>query len=222
MNAIDANLFDPSSFTDIANAAQMFERFPHYEQVLRWIEGFVLKPDRRLHRPGAVCPRLAPTIERNLVRLVTVKTTAATLAEAVEKIPHLADLYIELFGQSQALLRGGVLLAIFPDVDPDDAAEFIDGGHAAVRVDFVRRGLMLGEFHTSSSVGSVHNPTFPVMQSPVPMFAVRALTVHDILFLDRPGEHRAELLGHYLDLLGDQIPTQIARRVERTLETIGH
>lgn len=75
-----------------------------------------------------------------------------------------------------------------------------------MRAGFVRRGLMLGEFHKASSVGSVRNPEFTVMQSPVPMFAVRALMTHDILFLDRPGEHREELLGYYLEHVGGHAP----------------
>lgn len=89
-----------------------------------------------------------------------------------------------------------------------------------MRAGFVRRGLMLGEFHKASSVGSVRNPEFTVMQSPVPMFAVRALMTHDILFLDRPGEHREELLGYYLEHVGGHA-LRVAGRVRQTLAAMG-
>ncbi|WP_327118970.1 hypothetical protein OHB12_12045 [Nocardia sp. NBC_01730] len=220
MSLTDNFPFLPGSLTDIANAYKLFERFPQYQSVLGWVGDFVLTPDSRLRRPGAVCPRLAVAIDQNLVRLVAVRTTRPTVDEALDTVPALADLYVELFDEAESFRRGA-LLAVYTDIDPDGAAEFIDGGHARLRPDFVRRGLMLGEFHQSSSVGSVHNPAFPVMQSPVPMFAVRALSAHDILFLDRPGEQREELLGYYLEHVGDRAPAPVIGRVQRTLAAMG-
>ncbi|WP_405139865.1 DUF6875 domain-containing protein [Nocardia sp. NBC_01388] len=209
------------SLTDITNAYTLFERFPQYRSVLGWIGDFVLAPDSRLHRPGPVCPRLSVAIDQDMVRLIAAHTNRATVHEASETVPALADLYSEVFDEAESFRRGA-LLAVFPDIDPAGASEFIDGGHALLRLDFVRRGLMLGEFHQASSVGSVHNPAFPVMRSPVPMFAVRALTVHDLLFLDRPGKQREELLGYYLKHVGGRAPAAVVDRVQRTLAAMGH
>jgi hypothetical protein len=117
--------------------------------------------------------------------------------------------------------RAGSLLAFFPDVPPDQAGEFIDGGHRRLRIEFVQRGLMLGEFHPSSQVMSVRNPDFPVMQSPVPMFAVRALTTHDLMFLDRPETSpsaRAEYLKLYLHHLDDQLSPATRAKVRMSLD----
>ncbi|MFR9753860.1 DUF6875 domain-containing protein [Nocardia sp. 004] len=220
MSLVDSPPFISGSLTDIASADKHFERFPHYEAVLGWITDFVLAPDPRLARPGAVCPRLASSIDRNQVWLVTISTTSATVVESVQTAWILADLFGELFTTDDDFRRG-TLLAVFPDLDPASAAAFIDDGHARIRSDFVRRGLMLGEFHPASSVGSVHNPAFPVMQSPVPMFAVRALTSHDILFLDRPGPHRQRLLGWWLDHVAGRASAAAVDHVQRTLTAMG-
>ncbi|WP_280404553.1 DUF6875 domain-containing protein [Nocardia brasiliensis] len=220
MSLVDSPPFVPDSLTDIASANEHFDRFPHYEAALEWITDFVLAPDPRLQRPGAVCPRLASTIDRNQVWLVTVATTIGRVEESVQTALMLADLFDELVTADDDFRRGA-LLAVFPDLAPSSAAEFIDDGHARVRPDFVRRGLMLGEFHPASSVGSVHNPTFPVMASPVPMFAVRALTPHDILFLDQPGPNREQLLGWWLDRVGGRASTAAVDHVQRALTATG-
>jgi len=80
---------------------------------------------------------------------------------------------------------------------------------------FVERGLMLGEFHPLSTVTSVYNP-LPVMRCPVPMFAVRALSPHDLLFLDSDavtmGERR-HYLEHYLRHVDAQLTPAVRARV---------
>ncbi len=217
---VDRYPFDGSSFTDIDGAPELFSRFPEYAAGLAWITDFVLRPDPRLNRPGAVCPRLAPAIRKNLIRLVAIPTARSNIEEALEKAGHLADLYFDLYGGSRADFRTGSLLAFFPDVDPDNASDFIDGGHRMLRMEFVRRGLMLGEFHKHSTVNSVRNSNFPVMRSPVPMFAVRALTVHDVMFLDTPETpetDRLQYLQYYLDHLGDQVAPDVRSGIERAL-----
>ncbi|MFE1591465.1 DUF6875 domain-containing protein [Nocardia sp. NPDC058705] len=219
MSTAQTSPFVPGSLTDVANAHTMFDEFPCYQAVLGWMANFVLQPDERLGRAGAVCPRLASAIDADLVQLVAVRTAGTSIDDAVRIGQGLADLYVELFDETT--FQRGALMAIFPDLDPADAAQFIDAGHARLRPEFVRRAMMLGEFHPASTVGSVHNRDFPVMQSPVPMFAVRALTTHDALFLDQPGPDRHELLRHYLDYLGDRAPTTVLRRVQARLPKTG-
>ncbi|WP_436498592.1 DUF6875 domain-containing protein [Actinokineospora sp. HUAS TT18] len=218
---VDRYPFEGGSLVDIDGAHELFERYPEYEAGLRWIREFVTQPDPRLNRPGAVCPRLAPAIRKNLLRLIVIRTARADVDEAWEKAGHLADLFLELFQRPEEF-RTGSLLAFFPDIDRDGAAEFIDGGHRRLRMEFVGRGLMLGEFHKLSTVGSVRNADFPVMRSPVPMFAVRALTTHDILFLDQPATPEADrvrYLRHYLEHLGDQLSPDTRAEIERSISS---
>jgi hypothetical protein len=131
----------------------------------------------------------------------------------------LAKRYPELF-RTPSEFRSGALLAVFPDLPADAAPTFIDEGHARLRMEFVSRGLMLGEFHPHSPVGSVYNPQLPVMRSPVPMFAIRALSRHDLLFLDRPTTPPADLaryLRHLLRLVGDQLTSTDLDRIQARL-----
>ena len=183
--------FEPGSLTNVAGAPHLYGRYPMYRPALEWLETFVAQPHPQLPRGGHVCPRLAPAVARNQVWLVAMHAERACAEEAHDKGRHLADLFGALFPASVEA-RAGALLGIFSHLAPDDGATFIDGGHRLLRMSFVERGLMIGEFHPASTVASVHNPELLVMRSPVPMFAVRALSPHDVLFLDSdaatPGE----------------------------------
>uniref|UniRef100_UPI003F498306 DUF6875 domain-containing protein n=1 Tax=Streptomyces chartreusis TaxID=1969 RepID=UPI003F498306 len=211
--------FDPGSLTDADRAPSLFDRYPEYRQALEWMDSFVTRPHPELGRPGAICPRLAPALRRNLVHLVSIPTCTGEVAEAVDKGQALAGLYRELFTDPDAF-RAGALLAFFPGLPSDTAPEFIDGGHARLRMEFVASGLMIGEFHPNSTVTSVRNPDLEVMRCPVPMLAVRALTRHDVLFLDRPDTPRAQrtqYLTHLLHHLGNQLPPAELTRIRASL-----
>ncbi len=183
------------------------DQFPTYRAAFSWLTEFVARPDSRINRPGAVCPRLAPAIRQDLIWCVSIELESWTVGEAVAKGIYLGDLYFRLFPDPQQF-KTGSLLGLLPGLPPEHAPELIDEGHRRLRMDFVSRGLMLGEFHPHSQVASVRNPDFLVMRSPVPMFAVRALTVHDLMFLDTPQAapvERLQYLKHYLDHLGEQL-----------------
>jgi hypothetical protein len=211
--------FEPGSLTDIEHAPSLYDRYPEYGRAMEWLDGFVTQPHPDLGRPGAICPRLAPAMRRNLVHLVAIPTVTGSVDEAVDKGQALAGLYRELFADPESF-RAGALLAFLPGLPPDVAPEFIDGGHARLRMDFVASGLMIGEFHPASTVTSVRNPALEVMRCPVPMFAVRALTRHDLLFLDRPDTppgQRVQYLKHLLHHLEDQLPAADLERISASI-----
>ncbi|MER7862375.1 DUF6875 domain-containing protein [Amycolatopsis japonica] len=212
--------FVPGSLVNCAEVDDVSGRFPMYDSALSWMAEFVAKPDSRIKRPGAVCPRLAPALKHDLIWCVSLELDDWTVDEAVAKGSHLADLYFRLFLDPQQF-KAGSLLGFLPGLPDAYAPEIIDLGHRRLRMDFVARGLMLGEFHPLSQVASVRNPEFLVMRSPVPMFAVRALTVHDLMFLDDPQTdpiERLQYLKHYLDHLSDQLTPSGRDRVHLRIQ----
>ncbi|MFF3867069.1 DUF6875 domain-containing protein [Micromonospora sp. NPDC001898] len=185
---------EPGSLTSAADAASLFHRFPTYQQGLTWLEQFVTRSHPDLGRPGAVCPRLAPALRTDTVWLVAIALTGASPDHAVAASKLLGHLFENLATQEQR--QSTALLGFFPDLAAPNAATFIDGGHRLARPWFVERGLMLGEFHPTSTVGGVHNRNLPVMRCPAPMFAVRAITPHDLMFLDQPETPPAHRLAY--------------------------
>jgi Domain of unknown function (DUF6875) len=201
----------PGSLIRAAGAAAAFDRFPPYRAGMRWLEEFVTQPHPELGRPGPVCPQLAPALRADTVWLVSVAVPGFTAGAAVgagrlllrlfDEITHefadeVAD---DVVGSAAGARRSAAtVLGFFPGLPERAAAGFIDGGHRLLRAEFAERGVMLGEFHAGSSVGGAHNRALPVMRSPVPMYAVRAMTAHDLLFADQPGTTPAEREGFLL------------------------
>jgi hypothetical protein len=186
----------PGSLTRAADAAAAFGRYPQYRAGMRWLEDFVTRPHPDLGRPGPVCPRLAPALRAETVWLVSVAVPGFTGRDAASAGRLLRRLFDDVAAGSHR--ASTALLGFFPGVPEPKAAGFIDGGHRMLRAEFVERGLMLGEFHAGSSVGGVHNRAFAVMRCPAPMYAVRVMTGHDLLFADQPGTPPADRVAFLL------------------------
>ncbi|TDV43716.1 DUF6875 domain-containing protein [Actinophytocola oryzae] len=174
-----------------ADAATMhFDRYPQYEAGMRWVDEWVTQPHPDLGRPGAVCPQLAPAIRAQTVWLVALTVAGYTPAHAVGAGTVLMEVFDDLAAGPDR--SSTALLGFFPELPDEHAATLIDGGHRELRTAFVERGLMLGEFHARSTVGGVHNRALRVMRCPAPMFAVRVMTPHDVVFADQPALTPAE------------------------------
>lgn len=222
-NQIERNFaIIPGSYTDYNGVENFYEKFPEYAAGLNWIKDFISRPDRLLGRSGDVCPFTTPAMNQNLMRFVAIQTSDSTALEAVEKCRMLIGLFHFLF-ESVDRPEDAALLAFFPNLSRTDAGEFVDDGHKQLRLEFVKSGLMLGEFHSQSDVRSVRNGDFKVMQSPVPMFVVRMLSVHDLKFLDRsiyPDAERLDYLKQYRKFLAPTLGTMMTAEVDKRINSL--
>jgi hypothetical protein len=62
--------------------------------------------------------------------------------------------------------------------------KFIDCAHLVLKPFYMECGLMLGEFHPDSTVRGAHSTSFRPMRADVPLFVIRAMALHDMLFID--------------------------------------
>lgn len=85
------------------------------------------------------------------------------------------------------------MVVALPDLRSEDTG-LLDQAHARVKDAFVAQGLMIGQFHENCEVTAARNPRFAVSKAPLPLFAIRAIALHDVFFLsERPHwfqEHR--------------------------------
>lgn len=186
----------PGSLTRAAEAVTAFARYPQYRAAMDWLEHFVTRPHPDLGRPGAVCPRLTSALRADGVWLVSIAVRGFTSGHAVVAGRMLRQVFEDVAAGSRP--TDAALLGFFPGLPDRGAGDFIDGGHRMLRAEYVEQGLMLGEFHAHSSVGGVHNRALPVMRCPAPMYVVRAMTPHDLLFADQPGTPPAERVAFLL------------------------
>jgi len=209
-------IFQAGSVCTYAEVQRNPKRFPHYAEVVAWIELFIMKPSPELGRAGPVCPRVHLAREQNLMKFATIRTKDATAEEAACKCEAVVDAFYGLFPNRDEWPLS-CLLILFPDIKRDQASDFIDGGHRRLRKTFIKNGLMLGEFHPQSTVPGTYNPAFRSMRAPMPLFAVRAISEHDHKFLvrpDFPAAEQLECLNALLDFVGDKLESKTKAEVE--------
>ncbi|KJK35244.1 hypothetical protein UK15_32080 [Streptomyces variegatus] len=169
------------------------------DSVDEWLNSYITQPHEQLGRSGAVCPFVAPA------RRVDAVETTVRLVGPAASLPLLKEVIrcgldeFEQFGRraSNPTLRS--LLIVLPDLPPETFA-LLDEAHAQVKTESVERGLMIGQFHPNCDEPAARNPAFKVSRAPVPLVAVRAMAVHDILFL---GE-RADWFAQYHRRFGER------------------
>ncbi|MFR0356709.1 DUF6875 domain-containing protein [Streptomyces sediminimaris] len=169
------------------------------DSVDEWLNSYVTQPHEQLGRSGAVCPFVAPARRVHAVETaVRLVGPAASLSLIKEVIRCGLDEFEQLGRPtSNPALRS--LIIVLPDLSPE-AFALLDEAHAQVKTESVERGLMIGQFHPECDEPAARNPAFKVSLSPVPLVAVRAMAVHDILFL---GE-RADWFTEYHRRFGER------------------
>ena len=118
-----------------------------------YLREFLAKPHPLVGRKGPVCPFVPSALKFNSLYLSVIRTPGMTTPKAT--IEAAARSFITRFGELEpkegrrAPYKAVVLL--FPDVPVHRAPELIDAVQANLKLEFVAKGLMIGEFHKASA-----------------------------------------------------------------------
>src|SRR5947209_12758343 len=156
-------------------------------EVLQWARTYLVIDNENIHRPygdsKAVCPFVKPSIEKGFFYMVFHPEIMGPYSGQIAQImiQHIVDFETaEPFHPGEKNLK--TLLVVFPGI-PEREAYVLDHVQENIKSSFVKRGLMIGQFHKRCETPSVHNPAFHVSISPHPLMAIRYMQPHDILFL---------------------------------------
>lgn len=216
-------MIESRSLCKYSEVLNKVNEYPIYKIGIEWLSNFIGKPHPNLGRPGAVCPFVPSSIKKNFITLGVIRTIKNTKEEAIEKLTPLVDFFYKLEPTAGANVALKCLVIFFPDIDPVNAQDFIDEGHRTLKKHYVSNGLMIGEFHPSSLVPGYYNKNFYPMASPVPAFAVRYMSAHDIQFLNRPVdsvEMRLFYIQHYLKFVGNKLAANQLAQTKRLLNEL--
>ncbi|GAB0102099.1 hypothetical protein JMUB6875_10660 [Nocardia sp. JMUB6875] len=152
------------------------------ETVSRWLRDCVGRPHPALGREGPVCPFVIPAIRAGML---SVRQHRWQGAPEISRMTGLIETILDRFDAAAPDTRPGDLRTLVVPVIglPESAWRLIDDGHRRTKSRVAARGFMLGQFHPACTAPAVHNPVFPVNRAPYPLFAVRRMALHDILFL---------------------------------------
>jgi len=149
-----------------------------------WMQRFIMQPHPELGRKGAVCPFAKPSHEEHALLFAAFDAADMpfdTYIGTLMRLPYLFHRVAAEQPEPTELLS----LAVYPLGLPDEAHyKFIDCAHMILKPFYMECGLMLGEFHPTSSVRGAHSESFRPMRADVPVLVIRAMALHDALFID--------------------------------------
>lgn len=161
-------------------------------ELQEWAYQYLVADNPNIQRPvgsQATCPFVAASLESNFYYMVFHPEVNGNDERAIEKIvldyiPQFKAL--KPFEPSKWLLKA--LLVVFPELSKGDA-HVLDIVHPRIKTNFVREGLMVGQFHPNCAERGIHNRAYRVSVSPHPLIAMRHMALHDIVFLGKDEEH---------------------------------
>ncbi len=152
--------------------------------VLQWAKEYISQPHPNLGREGAICPFVPPSIERNTFYLALHYEVDGSNLETIKHLVlQYADLFLECLPLEETERIYKAILVVFPSL-PEERATILDVLHKEVKDCFVNKGMMIGQFHKNCPEPAARNPFFRISISPIPLVAMRYMSVHDILFLN--------------------------------------
>lgn len=206
--------------SEIEHVASNIEAFC---QAKDWVRTYLAQPHEMLGRSGTVCPFAQSALLRDSIDLAVVRFSAndkrAQIVNAINC--HLQAFLAKNANATDSERSFQATLVMFPDVALDEAADLIDRTKEEMKADFIRQGLMLGEFHARNESGGLHNPEFKPLRSPLPMLAIRHMVPTDLVFLNRPEYNiktRIQYLEAYLAVLS--IPQSTREEVEQVVNEL--
>ncbi|GAA1286189.1 DUF6875 domain-containing protein [Saccharothrix xinjiangensis] len=175
--------------------------------VFRWANDYLCGPHPDLGRRGAVCPFTDTSLQRGLFFLSVHPGTPRHPDELAELLLHYRDWFTDLEPRTGPTAQFKTILVLFPDLVEFDV---VDQVQQALKPDYTRDGLMLGEFHPGPpEKAGLWNPAFRPLHSPVPLLAIRHMVPTDFPFL----RDDDSTVAAYLQRFGDRVPAHLREHV---------
>jgi peroxiredoxin len=185
-----------------------------YGIMLQYIRKFLAKSHPDVGRSGPVCPFVPKSLRKDALHLCIMRTGAGKSGDEMHQVRDDIIAFLESFAPvfstmeptKGAAQQFKAAIFIFPDIPLDQTELCIDGVQSACKPFFVRRGLMLGEFHLRNNSPGLRNEAFFPLRTPIPCLAVRHMVPTDLAFLDvskYEPETRVAFLESFLDVFGE-------------------
>lgn len=182
------------------------EQLDSLKLVQKWVYNHLCKPHPELGRKGNVCPFTLPSIKKDHFWLGCYTSKHATANDICELMEECMDIFLQTAPVNSPESIFKTFVIAFPNITTPETTLLIDYTHELLKPDFVRNGLMLGQFYPNCNIGGVHNSKFMSLNSPIPLFVIRNMVVNDFLFL----HHEEKFLADYIKYCSKKTPLDIS------------
>lgn len=149
-----------------------------------WVTDFLSKSNIDLGRTGAVCPYVQYAEEKGFFKVGVSEEAHPQLESIKELIISMKETFMEMSPTHKRDKKFKAITILFPNLKDTEIAEIIDGVQLSLKPEFVKQGLMLGQFYENCEQGGLRNSNFRPLQSPVPLLAIRNMVETDWPFLE--------------------------------------
>ncbi len=186
--------------------------------ILHWTREFLCKHDPHLGREGPVCPFTQPSLHQRLFWLTVQRGSSIDLEASSKVVEAYRVLFLELDPRTgpESMLK--TILIVFPEVSHTAARQELEALQKKLKPEFVKRGLMLGQFYEGCPESGLWSESFHPLQSPLPLLAIRYMVPSDFPFLHGK-RGNAEMLISYLNRFGTNIPNEVKQLMVQALES---
>jgi hypothetical protein len=187
------------------------------KSILAWTRQFLCRPHELLGREGPVCPFTQPSLNHRLFWVTVVPGSDIDVEKASDIVERLREWFFELEPKSgsEAILK--TILILFPEVSHEKARTELEGLQKRLKPNFVKRGVMVGQFYEGCPESGLWNDAFHPLQSPVPLLAIRNMVPSDFPFLHGK-RGNSDMLIAYLNRFGTNIPPEVKQLLVEALE----
>jgi hypothetical protein len=171
-----------------------------------YVARFLTAPHPELGRPGAICPFAATAVERDHVQLTACAVEGhGPIAEGCVAA-GMAELRAALANSPDGRPSHQAIIAVFPRLTEPEGARMIERVQRALKLSFIQRSLMIGQFYPSCPEPGLWSADFRPLQSPVISLAIRDITIFDAPFM----LERQDCIDAYLHIFGEAGAERIA------------
>lgn len=149
-----------------------------------WVTDFLYRSNIDLGRTGAVCPYVQYAQEKGFFKVGIFDDANPHKDAVVELIRNLKDVFISMLPVNNKDEKFKAFTILFPNLQEDQIVEIIDGVQLLLKPEFVKQGLMIGQFYENCQQGGLRNSNFKPLQSPIPLLAIRNMVETDWPFLE--------------------------------------
>jgi len=196
----------------------------------RYVATFLTSEHPKLGRDGPVCPFTAGALARGLLRLTASPLDCDDDGVLIEAMGRMCGVFEAMASPNMGhdeIYKA--IVVVFPHLPSDLASHVIESVQKKLKPDYIRGGMMIGEFYPGCPAPGLHNAAFRPLEAPVPSLAIRRITIYDAPFmvdddsyivgyLEQFGTDGAQRLGGLLNRRAHQICPRRAAAIKRLIE----
>ncbi|RZJ78220.1 MAG: hypothetical protein EOO47_14520 [Flavobacterium sp.] len=164
------------------------ETYLNYQKELElfadWVTHFLAKSNANLGRTGAVCPYVQYAEEKEYFKVGVFDAPDPKQALIISLIRDLKELFMMMNPTNKKDEKFKAITILFPTLNENQVIDIIDGVQLKLKPEFVKQGMMIGQFYENCQQGGLRNSSFRPLQSPVPLLAIRYMVETDWPFLE--------------------------------------